>query len=479
VTLINSMAEWAVDIYRNGNLPWVVRDAAAAQRMSVFAALAATGAVRPAAAMSEAQDSVESELYRAIDDAAALDFDDYLCFGHAGLSSVLVAAIVAARQGPSGSGHDEVVAAQAVASELHARVAGTCLLSVHGPTQWAYSHAVSAAAAAGLLMGLDAAALSHALAIALAQPAIPARAAFFGPDTRSLTIANATLLGLRAAHGAGDGRTGPLRILDDRSGGVLRLLTRSTLPEMVSGLGTGWALRTLSVKTRPSCSYVDPALDALLELLPIAPREIDRIEVSATLPTVLMTRLARRYLPDSGLTPSIAAFSVPLSMALALHHGRLTPDEVTPHLIRAVEPDVLRLAERIVVRHSPRLTRACIGTLTDAFPVHRVLARRLLRRSFPKGRPVDGCLWSADALAAFRMAFPVRLAVHLHTGKTLRASADVPDGAAGSSRLSPAEAAEAKLAVWAERAWGRERAARVHTAILTAAHRSWQVVADH
>jgi 2-methylcitrate dehydratase PrpD len=474
--LVAELAAWAVDTYRRGAVPEPVLRLAEAQRKSVFAALAA-GLVHGAAPVPALAASEEG-LFQAVDAAAALDFDDYLCFGHAGLSSVLTASMAATLRGVAAPGHDQVAAAQVIASELHARIAGACLLGPHGPTQWAYAHAVSAAAASGLLMGLDADELSHALAIALAQPAVPARVAFFGPDTRSLAVANATVLGFRAARLAGAGRTGPLRILDDRAGGVFSVLVRRALPEMLSGLGSGWALHTLSVKTTPTCSYVDPVLDALRALMPLAAEDIDRIDVAASLPTALMTRLAERYLCYAGLTPSTVAFSVPLSTALLLHAGELTPRQLTSAALRRDEDAVRRLASRIRVRHNPLLTRRLLGSLSAAFPVHQTLLRRL---PGAHGRPMSvgpAQLWSPDRLLAFRMSFPIRLTIRLRDGSRLSAVADVPDGAAGSPGTGPREAAAAKFATWADQVWGTPLAGRLRHALEKDAGLAWPLVSS-
>lgn len=471
---IQELTGWALGTFQSSaDLPGDVSELAFAQRLSTFGALAATRNVceerRASLPPLISSADVQDRLFRAVNDAAMFDFDDYICFGHAGLSSVLTASAISSAVGTST--HDESVRAQVIANELHARIAGACLLGPHGPVQWAYAHSVSAAAAAGLLLRLTERELSHALAISLAAPTVPAVASFIGPDTRSLTVANATVLGLRAAMAASEGRSGPTRILDDEHG-ILRRLVRRPMPRMLSGLGTGWALRTLSVKTRPTCSYVDPALDAL-EDLGIGPDDIAAVDIAAPFPTVTMTRLADCHTEEWSRSPSVLAFSVPLSSALLLLRGRLTPVDVVgfSQSSHRDHERVIRLAQRIRVRHQPWLSLRVLRSLATIVPPTALPVPAFLRAVLASR--LEAQPWSSEATTRYQMRLPVVVSVRRRNGKLLMRTVDVARGAAGSVALPPGLAARRKFDAWASAAWGRRCAERLEQSLRTEAQTAW------
>lgn len=473
--VVREFAAWAVDMFKSSHLPIDVDELACAQRLSIFGALAATRYVgeghRPSCSALIGDADAQDGLFRAVDDAAMFDFDDYICFGHAGLSSVLTASAVSSAVGTST--HDESVRAQVVANELHARIAGACLLGPHGPVQWSYAHSVSAAAAAGLLLRLSERELGHAIAISLSAPTVPAVASFIGPDTRSLVVANATVLGLRAAMAAAEGRTGPIRILESEHG-VLRGLVRRPMTRMLSGLGTGWALRTLSVKTRPTCSYVDPVLDAL-EDLGLGAEDIEAIDVAVPFPTATMTRIADRHAEEWSRSPSVLAFSVPLSSALLLTRGQLTPADVTWFSSSSPQDhgEIIGLARCIRVRHHPRLSLRTVRSLAPMIPASALPVPKLLRAILPARRNAQP--WSSEATARYEMRFPVVVSVRQRTGPPQVKTVDIARGAAGST-VAPGSAAQRKFAAWAPGAWGMGCAKQLEESLRSEAQKAWDRV---
>jgi hypothetical protein len=477
---VSGLAAWALECGNGGAVPEQVLAAAASQRASIYGAIAGAqvaGLSMPAVHRHASRGSpldgpLAAELSEALASAAAYDFDDYMCFGHVGLTSVLVPAVLADHVGAD---HRRVVASQVAAAEVQARIAGACLLGPHGPTQWCFTHTVGAATAAGILFGLDERGLANALAIALTRMAPVPAGAFFGPDTRVSAVTSAVVAGVRAAAAAADGETGPADALDTDGSGALGLLVRRPLPAMVSGLGHGWAMTTLSVKTRASCSYVDPVLDALEALGPLDVDAIDSVDVVASAPTCVVERLAARAVAGRALTPATVSFSARLSAATLLRNGRLTPVELAPGRLAADEPATRALAERVHVTTSKRHTLRMSRGLARTF--HLAAQLRPSKRVGP--RPTDDAgVWRQEALGGYRMEFPATVTVRLRGGRSVSVTRAVPRGAAGSSELGAHEAALAKLHTWGGEAWGEEATGQLARCVSLAADRCWGQIAD-
>src|SRR5205823_5615671 len=187
---------------------------------------------------------VDDALYGMTAMSMALDFDDYVSFGHTGHSSVLVPVLLAADTGTPGP--DQLLA-QVAANEVEARLGGACLIGPQNGQLWSFIHTAGAALAAGRLLELDATRLGHALAIALYQPPRATVPGFMAPDSKLLTAAEPTLAGVRAARLAAAGVSGPVDTIEHREG-FLSAFADAPLPGMLGGLGRGWATRTLCVK---------------------------------------------------------------------------------------------------------------------------------------------------------------------------------------------------------------------------------------
>src|SRR5437588_3244059 len=179
MTSVADIAEWAAGL-RVDDIPVDVVALCRDQRRSVLASMAAStrdGAARrvlaavegwahdgPVALVgTERRVSVEDAIYGGAALSMALDFDDYVCFGHTGHSGVLVPLLLAAETGASGT---EQLVAQTIANEVEARLGGACLVGPLNGQLWSFIHIAGAALAAGHLLGLDVVRMSHALAIA-------------------------------------------------------------------------------------------------------------------------------------------------------------------------------------------------------------------------------------------------------------------------------------------------------------------------
>jgi len=263
------------------------RDGAARRVLEAVAGWTHDGPV--ALVGTDRQVSVDDAIYGAAALSMALDFDDYVCFGHTGHSGVLVPLMLAASTGsPAG----EQLVAQTIANEVEARLGGACLVGPLNGQLWSFIHVAGAALAAGRLLGLDAEAMANALAIALYQAPRATVPGFMAPDSKLLTAAEPTVAGLRAARLAAAGVTGPVDALEHPEG-FLTAFADAPLPGMLGGLGEGWTTRTLCVKPYPGCAYLDTTVDALLSLGPPAADDVREVVVEASLLTYELDRMSR------------------------------------------------------------------------------------------------------------------------------------------------------------------------------------------
>lgn len=508
MTVVEVMGEWAAELSVS-DIPATVLDRARAQRRSIVGGIAASrhdastrrlvtavaswaGPGPAPLVLSERQVPVEHALYAASAASVALDFDDYLCFGHTGHSAVLTPTLLAAETGASGI---EQVVAQIVANEIEGRIGGATLLGPLNGQMSTHVHAAGAAVAAGRLLALDRTRMSHALALALAHPMRATVPGFMGPDSKLSMVAESTVAGLRAARLAACGVTGPLDALD-HPGGSIAALSFAPLREALAGLGDAWTTTTLSVKPYPGCAYVDTTIDAVLslDLGPVDADDIESVSVQAGVLTCAMDALSAPYAATDAPTPVTVTFSVPWNVAIALVAGRVSEDETSEAWLRAHRSGLARLRERVGVEHDPSLTARSVEAFTDVIPPRRLvgelgarrlvtaagalrrehpgvvgsagevveLARALARRRTPSG---SSRWWDPGAVESFRFEFPSRVTVRHRDGTERTAEASVPRGGAGNTAVTPSQVARDKLLRCGAGLWGEGRTSSIDEAI--------------
>jgi 2-methylcitrate dehydratase PrpD len=489
MTTIERLASWAAGLPLT-EVPDRVLELLRAQRLSVLGALGASAddtatrrVLTGLGATPSPLEEPESGIYAGAVMSVALDYDDYVCFGHTGHTSVLVPMLLAGETKASGSRQLE---AQLAANEIGARLGGACLIGPLNGQLWSFIHCAEAAVAAGLVLGLDEERLAHALAISLYQPPRPSVPGFMAPDSKLLTAAEPAIVGARAARLAAAGSTGPLDVLDHPKG-FFRTFSYAPVRSMLEGLGKGWATDTLCVKPYPGCAYVDTVIDATLELGPPKAEEINRIGIQAGALTCGMDALSAEYARSRRLTPVTANFSVSANVAVAVVGGRVTAEEFRAQWLDAHSNEIQRVRDRVELNHDWELTRRGSKAFRDVVPAkqivkeigirrlgrglrrmrgdHRGVAIRLgetrdivrwLRdqRAGATGSPQE--FWDETALREFRMALPAVVEIELHSGETLAASAEVPIGAAGHPSNGPRDVAAKKFARWGPELWGED-----------------------
>ena len=351
MTVCEDIGAWAAGLSL-ADVPERALERARLQTASILAgARAGERAAAPFA--SVAPEGPLGEVYAGAAASIAHDWDDYLFMGHTGHSAVWVARAFT-------DDADRALAAQVAGNEVGGRLGAALFLGPHNGQFWSSIHCGSAAAAAGVALGLDAERIAHALAIALYQPPYGLWPGFMGPDSKLLTAAEPAVQGARAAQLAAQGVTGALDVIEDRRG-LLENFSFAPRPAMLGGLGEVWLTDTLAFKPRPGCAYLQAPVDLALGL-EIDAADVAEIEVDAGYLTVGMESLGAR----AGLTPSGVTFSAARSLAVALVAGRLTHEELEPEWLAAHREDIEALAGRVRLRHDWGMTLATLRGTVEA-----------------------------------------------------------------------------------------------------------------
>lgn len=422
-TRVETIAGWAHEL-SIGDIPADVAGLCRAQRKSVLGAIAASSGDDAARRVLDGVASfacdgpaplfgtdrsarVEDAVYAAAALSIALDFDDYVCFGHTGHSAVLVPLILATET--SSSGRDQIVA-QVIANEVGARLGGACLIGPQNGQLWSFIHAAEAALAAAKLLGLDALGTAHALAISLYQAPRATVPGFMAPDSKLLTAAEPASQGIRAARLAAQGVTGPLDLLDHPDG-FLTAFAHAPIRGMLSGFGDGWATKTLCVKPYPGCAYLDTTLDALTELGPPGAAEIESVTVEAGMLTNGMDAMSAEYAAAEGdsPTPVTVNFSIAWNVAIMLVAGEVTPRQLNTDWLSRHSGELASITERVRLNHDWDLTRTSVSSFNRLVPPDALIAEaglgsigRTLSLARARGRLPAFALGRMDPIGTLR-----------------------------------------------------------------------------
>ena len=296
----------------------------------------------------------------------ALDCHDghSLTKGHAG-AAIVPAAFAVMRAGSDGpSSGSELLSSIAVGYEIALR-AGIELHATaadyHTSGAW---NALGCAAVTARRLGLSEQQTLHALGIAEYHgPRSPMMRCIDHPTMLKDGSGWGAMCGVSAGILAAKGFTGlPAETVDVRSESA-----------NWNDLGERWELLNLYFKPHAVCRWAQPAVEAALMLksqFGFGPSEIARIAVETFHEA---TRLAVR----TPTTTEEAQYSLPFSVAAALCHGRLGPEELIDVALSA--PDIRRLAEMIELSESEECSAAFpsrrLASLTitlESGAVHRV-----------------------------------------------------------------------------------------------------------
>ena len=282
--------------------------------------------------------------------AHALDYDDMCFVSLAHPSAPLVPASLAAAELSGASGR-AVLDAYVVGFEIEARL-GRLMNPRHYERGWHCTStlgAIGAAAAASRLLGLDATAAGHALAIAASEAS--GLKENFGTMVKPLHAGLAARNGVHAALLARGGMTASLDAFDGPQGFLHAFDSAgNALDDAVADLGERWEILDtgITVKLYPSCAGTHPTIDSILDLRRLhgfAAADVARIDVDVDSITPGVLIYAR---PATVLE---AKFSMPFCASAAVVFGRVGLDTFDPRSFTDLELD--RLVSEVTLRVDP------------------------------------------------------------------------------------------------------------------------------
>jgi 2-methylcitrate dehydratase PrpD len=213
----------------------------------------------------------------------------------------------------------------------------------------------AAAAAACVILGLDAATTASALGLAGTQSAGLWAFTADGGMSKRMHPGRSAEAGVAAALLAARGFAGPRYILEAEDGSFLFGMSDDPRPGMAAqGLGTTWHTDMTCFKPHACCGSNHACVDAALDIVRehhIAVDDIDRIV--AGIPSVVNTQTGFDYRADSVLN---AQMSLRYNIAVALMDGQAYLEQFTPE--RIVEPRVVALSRRVDIEIDPDIDRA-------------------------------------------------------------------------------------------------------------------------
>jgi 2-methylcitrate dehydratase PrpD len=305
--------------------------------------------------------------------ASALDMDDghRLAMGHPGAAVIPTALAVAETTGASGR---DFLAAVVAGYEMAIRVS-TAMLPDYRAGR--YSTGIwggfGGVAAAALLLRFDRRAFQDALGVLAAHGPSPPRGSFLHDSMVKETIAWSGVTGCAAAFLAQEGFTGPEDVLD-RSG-------RYDTALLVKDLGREYAILKTYFKPYASCRWSHSAIDGVLYLARehnLQPEDIQEIEVEGFEAATMLCD----YTPINSVA---AQYSIPFSIALALTHGRIGPEELDDANLR--DPALLGLTGKVQVSVTPELDRLFPEKTATRVTLHTIRGEFATTVECPKGDP--------------------------------------------------------------------------------------------
>jgi 2-methylcitrate dehydratase PrpD len=281
--------------------------------------------------------------------AHALEMDDTHQGGSIHLGASVFPAALAAAQLTRASG-DAVLRAAIGGYEVAARLAMALRPAEHyarGFHPTGTCGAFGAAAAAGILFGLDAEGLCGAFGIAGSQAAGSMEFLTDGAWTKRLHPGWSACAGLHAAALAAAGFRAPASIVEGRFG-FLHAHSGDATTAPLARRGDGFELMQTGIKPHACCRYMQAPIDATLALRAahgIDPTAVERVEVglvAAGFP-IVCEPAERKRRPRSVVDQQ---FSLPFGIAVALARGAASPAEFVAET--SDDPTVCALMDRVV-----------------------------------------------------------------------------------------------------------------------------------
>lgn len=215
----------------------------------------------------------------------------------------------------------------------------------------------ASAAAAGSLLGLDAAAFEDALGLAGTQ-SCGLMAAQYEAMSKRMHHGLSSRNGLYAAFLAASGYTGIKRVFEREYGGFLSTFGEGHEPDesqIAKGLGSTWETLRIVIKAYAAMGGLHSPLDALFDInsrRTLRAEEIDHIDID------LSHAVYHHgwWELERPITPIAAQMNIAYTIAVAILDGEAMVHQFSPQ--RIDQDDVWALIPRIVARHEPEFDKA-------------------------------------------------------------------------------------------------------------------------
>ena len=309
-----------------------------------------------------------------------LDCNDTYAARGTGHPSDMIPAVLAAAEGHGADGR-AVVTAIVLAHEVFCRMADDVPLK--GWDQGLFV-GIGTACGAGKILGLDRAAIGHAISIAITS-GVPLGVTRIGELSmwKGCATAAAVRTGVFAAQLAADGMTGPPAPFEGRDGLWQHLGLEAPKWERFGGGGEPFRINATSFKAYPSVVHTQGPIGLVLELRPqVAADRIESVRVATYGDAVRRTASeAEKWDPQ---TRETADHSSPFLVAAAWQDGAVTPATFTPSRIQ--DPSLRPLIKKLTVVENPDFTRRYPAEACTRIDVTTTDGRRLTAEtSYPKG----------------------------------------------------------------------------------------------
>ncbi|HXD87938.1 MAG TPA: MmgE/PrpD family protein [Urbifossiella sp.] len=334
-----------------------------------------------------------------------LDFNDTYLSKEPAHPSDNLAPVLAVGEAVGAGGRDLITAA-VLAYEIQCRFCDAASLRQHGIDHVTYG-AISSAIAAGKLMGLDAAKLTHAIGIAgVCNVALRQTRSGELSAWKGCAFANAARNGVFAATLAADGLTGPAPIFEGDLG-FFTLVTRDAfdLDPLGGDFGNsdGFMINKTYIKFWPAEYHSQSAIDAALRLRPQLQGDMDQVKAIHIDTFEACYNIIGKY-PEAWTprTRETADHSLPYCAAAALLDGDVylhTFDEA-----RFTDPALLDLTSKVQVHLDDALSQRYPKGIPNRLTIELADGRKLVEEvEFPRGH-AGNPMSEAEVEAKFRRA---------------------------------------------------------------------------
>lgn len=334
-----------------------------------------------------------------------LDFDDTHTASIVHGSAILTPLVLSLGEELASSGQ-EVQTAFIAGWEVAARVGIASGNSFHnrGFHSTAIAGIFGATAAAGKLLGLDAAQMTHAFGLAGSQAAGITEFLANNSSSKGYHVGWAARNAMEIAYLARAGATGPDSVFAGANGllNTHGLTDLGDPDQLTAELGSRWETERVSIKPYPCCHFAHGAIDCAIDLRAegITADQVQSIHaiIDEVAAGFVCKPIESKYVPSNAYG---AKFSLPYLVATGLIDGQISQASFDDQAIR--REDVLALARRVTYEDAEKGTTGFPKyfpghlhvTLTDG----RVIEKRV---AVNRGNP-DAPLSDAEVAEKFRL----------------------------------------------------------------------------